>query len=193
MDTPENEPERALDKQEQAFLLDIARKTILEHVESGKRPSFASDNPNFTRISGAFVTLRKKSGPLRGCIGHVESLKPLLQTVADMALASSSCDPRFKPVIAEELAKLDLEISVLTPLKEIERIEQVVVGRDGLLIRKSSTSGLLLPQVAAEQGWGRDRFVEETCRKAGLPKTAWREPEARLFIFSAQVFGESLL
>ena len=189
MDTPE----QAFDRHEQDFLLDVARKTIIAQAGDGSRPAFASDNPRFNCKCGAFVTLKKKSGALRGCIGYVEPHKPLLQCVGDMAVACCSRDPRFSPVTTDELADLDMEISVLTPLEEIRQAKEVRVGLHGLLIRKGSASGLLLPQVASEQGWERDRFVEETCRKAGLGAGAWKEPEAKLFIFSAQVFGASLL
>ena len=186
-------PEQALDRHEQDFLLDVARKTIVARAGDGKRPAFASDNPRLNCKCGAFVTLKKRSGALRGCIGYVEPRKALLHCVADMAVACCSRDPRFSPVTTDELANLDVEISVLTPLEEIRRAEEVCIGLHGLMIKKGSASGLLLPQVASEQGWECDRFVEETCRKAGLGVGAWKEPEAKLFIFSAQVFGTSLL
>ncbi len=185
--------EHALDRHEQDFLLDVARKTIVAQAGGDKRPAFASDNPKLNCNCGAFVTLKKKNGALRGCIGYVEAQKPLLQCVADMAVACSFRDPRFSPVTTDELADLDMEISVLTPLEEIQEAEDIRVGVHGLMIKKGSASGLLLPQVASEQGWERERFVEETCRKAGLEAGAWKEPEARLFVFSAQVFGASLL
>ncbi len=189
MDTPGE----SLNKYEQEFLLDVARKTIIEHVQKGKAPDFKSDNPNFGRKCGAFVTLSEKSGALRGCIGYVEPIKPLLQTVVEMAIACSSRDPRFRPVAPDEFPKLNLEISVLTPIKEIFSAEKVCVGEHGLMIKKGSASGLLLPQVATEYGWDRRRFLGETCRKAGLEAGAWKEPEAQIFIFSAQVFGGTLL
>jgi AmmeMemoRadiSam system protein A len=185
--------EQALDRHEQDFLLDVARKTIVARAGDDKQPAFASDNPKLNCNCGAFVTLKKKNGALRGCIGHVEAHGPLLPCVSDMAVACCSRDPRFSPVTTDELSDLDLEISVLTPLEEIRRAEEVCIGLHGLMIKKGSASGLLLPQVASEHGWKRERFVEETCRKAGLGAGAWKEPEARLFTFSAQVFGASLL
>jgi AmmeMemoRadiSam system protein A len=189
MDTPCEE----LDNDEQDFLLDVARKTIIEHTERGTTPNIFSDKPRLDRNCGAFVTLHERTGALRGCIGYVEALKPLLQTVIEMAVACSSRDPRFSPVTPDELPNLDLEISVITPLEEIHQFEDIRVGRDGLMIRKGSRSGLLLPQVAAELEWDRYRFLEETCRKAGLDKDAWKEDDAKVFIFSAQVFGGRLI
>jgi AmmeMemoRadiSam system protein A len=189
MDTPCEE----LDKDEQEFLLDVARKTIVEHTERGRTPNIFSDQPKLDRKCGAFVTLHERNGALRGCIGYVEPIKPLLQTVIEMAVACSSRDPRFSPVTPDEFPNLDLEISVISPLREIHDEADICVGRDGLMIRKGSRSGLLLPQVAAELGWDRHRFLEETCRKAGLDEDAWKEVDAKVFIFSAQVFGGRLI
>ena len=186
-------PREALDEAMREFLLDVARKTIIGHAENGAKPVFESDNPSLRLNCGAFVTLREKGGALRGCIGHIEPTKPLLRTVIDMAAACSRRDPRFKPVIAEELPNLDLEISVITPLEEIHEPDGVCVGRHGLLIKKGGASGLLLPQVATDHKWDRHRFLDETCRKAGLKAGAWKAADARLFVFSAQVFGGSLI
>jgi len=186
-------PEETLDKEERDFLLGVARKTIIEHARSGKTPTFTSDNPKLGRKSGTFVTLHEKSGALRGCIGYVEPVNPLLEAVVEMAVACSSRDPRFHAVTPDEFPNLDLEISVLTPPEEIDDPEKVCVGKHGLMIRKGSAGGLLLPQVATDFGWDRDRFLEETCRKAGLKAGAWKEPDAKLLVFSAQVFGGSLL
>lgn len=186
-------PLEALDKNEQEFLLDVVRKTIIENAENGAKPHFASDNPNLCVKCGAFVTLHRKNGALRGCIGHVEPTKPLLETIMDMAVACSCRDPRFQPVTPDEFPDLDMEISVLTPLEEIRDAEAIRIGRHGLMIKKGSASGLLLPQVATEHAWDRHRLLEETCRKAGLKSGAWKEADARLFVFSAQIFGGCLL
>lgn len=186
-------PGESLNKDERDFLLDVARRAIIEHAQGDKTPNFASENPRLNRKCGAFVTLNEKNGGLRGCIGYVEPIKPLLQTIVDMAVACSSRDPRFRPVTPDEFPNLDLEISVLTPLEEIHQAKKVRVGEHGLMIKKGSASGLLLPQVASEYGWDRYRFLEETCRKAGLRADAWKQPDSRLFIFAAQVFGGALL
>jgi len=189
MDAPQN----LLDEHEKEFLLDVACKTIIEYVTNGTTPDFTSDNPKLDRKCGAFVTLHEKSGALRGCIGYVEPVKPLFQTIIEMAIACSTRDPRFHPVTSDEFPNLDLEISVLTPLEEVLNVEEIRIGEHGLMIKKAGSSGLLLPQVATEFGWDRHEFLRETCQKAGLEKNAWKEPDAKLFAFSAQVFGRSLL
>jgi AmmeMemoRadiSam system protein A len=129
---------------------------------------------------------------LRGCIGYVFPLHPLTQTIIECSIAAATEDPRFEPVTLPELKEIDLEISVLTPLEEITDLESIVVGRDGLLVSQHGYRGLLLPQVATQYGWDRERFLGETCRKAGLPADAWKKG-ARIEKFSAQVFGEQEL
>jgi len=186
-------PEALINEDEQRFVLDVVRKTIVEYVTDGNTPEFTTDNSKFIQKRGAFVTLSEKSGALRGCIGYVEPIKPLLQTIVEMSIACSTRDPRFRPVTTDEFPNLDVEVSVLTPLEKIRDVETIEIGKHGLMIKKGSASGLLLPQVATEYGWDRDRFLQETCRKAGLKKDAWEESDADLSIFSAQVFGGSLL
>jgi AmmeMemoRadiSam system protein A len=186
-------PKEFLDEDEKRFLFEVARKTIVEYITNGRMPEFRSDNPKLKQKCGAFVTLHEKNGALRGCIGYVEPIKPLLQTVMDMAVACSTRDPRFHPVTSDELPKLDLEISVLSPLEEVGDMENICIGQHGLLVKKGYSSGLLLPQVATEFGWNRLQFLKETCRKAGLPGDAWKHPDTKLYMFSAQVFGDSLL
>jgi MEMO1 family protein len=136
---------------------------------------------------GAFVCLHK-GGELRGCIGMIEAFGPLSQTVKEMAVQAAFADPRFCPLDPHELEELDLEISVLTPLERIKDPSQIEIGKHGLLIRKHSYSGLLLPQVATEHGWDRHQFLEWTCRKASLPPKAWQEPDAEIYVFSADIF-----
>ncbi|MGB9618142.1 MAG: AmmeMemoRadiSam system protein A [Desulfomonilaceae bacterium] len=176
-----------LSPEEKSVLRHIARYTV-ENAAQGKTvaPS-PSDSAKLNERYGAFVTLYKK-GMLRGCIGTLESDKPLYQTVSDMAKAAALRDPRFRPVTPDELPYIDLEISVLTPLEEIASPDEIKVGVHGLLISKGSRSGLLLPQVASERNWDTITFLEETCRKAGLPKDAWKEEGTRIYVFSADVF-----
>jgi AmmeMemoRadiSam system protein A len=138
---------------------------------------------------GAFVTLRTAAG-LRGCIGFISAAKPLAQTVKDVAVSSAFEDPRFPPVQRSELAGLSIEISVLSPLRRITDPREIAVGVHGVLIKRGFRSGLLLPQVATEQGWDRETFLAHTCRKAGLPMDARKSPDASLEIFSALVFHE---
>ncbi|MGH7644614.1 MAG: AmmeMemoRadiSam system protein A [Gemmatimonadales bacterium] len=144
------------------------------------------------RVSrGAFVTL-SADGALRGCIGRVVPDRPLAALVRDMAVAAARDDPRFPPVVAEELSGVRLEISVLTAPAPLAAVlpELVVIGRDGLIVRRGEASGLLLPQVAAEHGWRPDLFLAAACRKAGLAGDAWREPGTEVLTFQAEVFGE---
>ena len=138
---------------------------------------------------GAFVTLHRKDGELRGCVGLMRAEASLLDTVARMAVVAAIEDGRFAPVTAGELDGLRIEISALAPLEPI-RPEDVEVGRHGLLIGHRERRGVLLPQVPVEHGWDRETFLAHTCRKAGLPEDAWREPGVELLGFTATVFGE---
>jgi len=169
-------------------LLDIARKSIAEYLAKGSTPEF-SVSEQLKQPGAAFVTL-KESGELRGCIGYTEAVRPLYQTVSQCAIHAAVEDPRFNPVQASELPHIEIEISVLTPLQKVESLDSIKVGRDGLLIRMGRRSGLLLPQVATELGWNRTQFLEHTCQKAGLQNDSYTRPEATLYRFQAEVFGE---
>jgi AmmeMemoRadiSam system protein A len=133
------------------------------------------------------VTLHKQ-GRLRGCIGQIHARQPLVRTVAEMAVAAAFEDPRFPPLRREELRDIDIEISVLTPLRRITDVGEIQVGTHGIYLRRGAYSGLLLPQVATEWGWDRNTFLEHTCEKAHLPKDAWKDKKAEIYIFSADVF-----
>ena len=137
---------------------------------------------------GAFVSIHCQ-GELRGCLGRLETDRPIAENVAHLATIVSDSDPRFPPLRASELAVVDVEISALTPAQEITDVGDIEVGRHGLIIEQEHHRGLLLPQVAIEYHWDRDTFLEHTCLKAGLPRDAWRKG-ARIFLFEAQVFGE---
>ncbi|MBU1742883.1 MAG: AmmeMemoRadiSam system protein A, partial [Proteobacteria bacterium] len=126
----------------------------------------------------------------RGCIGNFQGSGTLAETVQDMARAAAFEDPRFPPLSGDELAEVDLEISVLTPLRRIEDPSLIEVGRHGVYLIQGSCRGVLLPQVAVEWGWDRDTFLDQTCVKAGLGPGCWRDPGAEIYVFSAQVFGE---
>ena len=154
----------------------------LDPLESDLQP----DDP-LSVHAGAFVTLRQ-GGRLRGCIGQTESVQPLFDTIVDMAVAAGTRDPRFSPVTAVDLDSLCFEISVLGPL-EACGIEQVRVGRDGLVVVDKDRRGLLLPEVAIEQGWSGSQFVKHTCGKAGLPHDAV-PLMADLYRFQTQHFVE---
>ncbi|MFC1517242.1 AmmeMemoRadiSam system protein B [Candidatus Margulisiibacteriota bacterium] len=173
---------------EQKVLLNLARDSISAKLKKKELPATELDNKKFQAIGAAFVTIHKK-GQLRGCIGHVRAHKPLAATVQEMALAAAFEDPRFPPLRSEELKDIDIEISVLTPMRRISDIEEIDVGKHGLLITQGLSSGLLLPQVATEQGWDRAELLIGICRKAGLPPDAWQKG-AVLHTFSAEVFHE---
>ena len=131
-----------------------------------------------------------KGGALRGCIGYTSAVKPLYMTVRDTATYAALRDPRFAPVSALELPLLEYEISVLSPLRRVTNIEQIKVGRDGLLMKNGESEGLLLPQVPVEQGWERQAFLEQTCGKAGMKRDCWKDENTDIFKFTAVVFSE---
>ncbi len=169
-------------------LLTIARETITQYVNTGKEKKWTNEDPVLDQPSGAFVTL-KEFGQLRGCIGHVEAKAPLYETVAQCAIASAAHDPRFRPVGPSEIPELHIEISVMTEPKPISSVDEIVVGRDGLIIEKGPNRGLLLPQVPVEWGWDRDEYLKHLCAKAGLGPDEWQSG-ATIYAFQALVFGE---
>jgi len=176
-----------LSDSEKSELLRIAR-TVIENKSRGKPvPSFSAATERLKEKRGVFVSIHKQ-GMLRGCIGSLEADAPLYEQVAEMAEAAAFRDPRFRPVEDKELSLLDLEISALTPLEKIDDPDLIQVGLHGILIRKGYRSGLLLPQVASERNWDRTTFLRETCRKAGLPDDAWKDEDAQIYVFSADVF-----
>ncbi|TFH01803.1 MAG: AmmeMemoRadiSam system protein A [Calditrichales bacterium] len=178
-----------LSENERDFLLGLARKKISSTVNNHpfKSPTLFSES--LKQNCGAFVTLTRK-GHLRGCIGYVTGVKPLQQAVEEMATAAAFEDPRFPPVQEKELNDLQIEISVLSPLKKITDINEITVGTHGLIISNGYRQGLLLPQVAVEYNWDRKTFLEETCHKAGLHSHAWQEDSTEIEIFSAVIFSE---
>jgi len=139
------------------------------------------------RDLGAFVTL-KRNGQLRGCIGNIVGQGPLYMTVWSMAQAAAFQDPRFSPLTRGEMAGLEIEISILGPIEPCPDPELVEVGRHGLIMRQGGRQGLLLPQVPVEWGWDRLQFLAQTCRKAGLPSNAWRDPATQIYWFEAVFF-----
>jgi AmmeMemoRadiSam system protein B/AmmeMemoRadiSam system protein A len=179
-----------LSADEKSKLLSIARESIAQYLKDGTLPQFEVSEPNLTRKSGAFVTL-EEAGELRGCIGHVVAQEPLYVTVQQAAVSAATQDPRFPPLTAEELGEITIEISVLSPLRRITDVQDIEIGTHGLVIVAEGRSGLLLPQVATQEGWSRDEFLNAVCQKAGLPEDAWRTGGAALYSFTAIVFGEA--
>ena len=180
-----------LTSEEKQFLLRLARQAVADRLE-GKQPAALTRelppiSPALEHSAGVFVSLHK-AGELRGCVGLVEPRIPLYRAIMQAAVSAALEDPRFYPVRAPELEELDIEISLLSPCQPIAP-DQIQIGIHGLIVSQGQARGLLLPQVAVERQWGRERFLEETCRKAGLPLNAWRTG-ARVEAFRAEVFGE---
>jgi len=182
-----------LSAEEGRILLVVARERIASALEQ-RDPVYPEPTPALLRRGGAFVTLRIVEGgrtSLRGCIGHIEAHDELVETVRSVAYSSAFQDYRFQPLTAAEYPHVSIEISVLSPLEEITDPSLVQPGTHGLYLKSAYRSGLLLPQVATEYGWNREEFLAHTCRKAGLPPTAWRAAGTTLYIFTAQIFEES--
>ncbi|MDR2018254.1 MAG: AmmeMemoRadiSam system protein A [Syntrophobacterales bacterium] len=172
---------------DKVFLKKITKEAI-EAVLFHRGKVFSEVPETLQEKMGAFVTLRTNKEELRGCIGYTKGVLPLHQTVREMAVQAAFHDQRFKPACKDEWDDIDVEISVLSSLRKIKSLENIKVGVHGILIEKGFNSGLLLPQVAVENGWDRAAFVEYACRKAGLPKDAWKSKEISIYIFSAEVF-----
>ncbi|MBN1696849.1 MAG: AmmeMemoRadiSam system protein A [Spirochaetales bacterium] len=177
-----------LTDEEKRILLVVARTSILHHF-TGEISDYPEPTPALLEPCGAFVTLHKK-GRLRGCIGYVVAVKPLFVTVKDVAASSAFSDPRFPPVTKDETGSLEIEISVLSPLRKIDDVDEIEVGKHGIMIRRGFASGLLLPQVATDNNWDLSTFLSHTCMKAGLTGDCWKQPDTSIEIFSASVFNE---
>jgi AmmeMemoRadiSam system protein A len=179
----------SLSENDQRSLLDLARRAIAEAVSLQETTGSVPQSGMFLEKRGVFVTLHAR-GRLRGCIGVIEPVEPLVESIARCAAGAALHDPRFSPVRVEELPELRIEISLLSPLEPILP-ENIEIGKHGLLIAQGSKRGLLLPQVAVEHKLARDQFLEETCRKAGLNVSAWQEPETRILGFTCEIFSEA--
>jgi len=182
-----------LDENEQSTLIKVARDTLETYVEKRELPDIDSGKYTFTQKlkekRGVFVTLNK-NGNLRGCIGHILPRESLCNAVMDNTVNSSTKDMRFAPVSKDELSEIDIDISVLSPIKKISGLEQFIPGLHGIIIRMGGMNAVFLPQVATEQGWDKDETLNHLCRKAGLPVYAWKDEGMEFFIFTAQVFHE---
>lgn len=181
--------DQTLSPTDKKALLAHARETISGYLTTQMVPLPRGFSPAALEPRGVFVTLKKR-GPLRGCIGRMVPDRPLANLVGAMALQAALEDPRFRAVTAQELPDLEIEISVLTPMKPVSGPEAIVVGRDGVLLQKGGRSAVFLPQVAPEQGWGRDEMLDNLSMKAGLPAGAWRKG-AQFSTFQALVFSEA--
>ncbi|HUP59727.1 MAG TPA: AmmeMemoRadiSam system protein A [Thermoanaerobaculia bacterium] len=180
-----------LSQEQRSQLLRIARESI-EAVLHGRRPELNAEHFDDTlhKPAGTFVTLRTPDHHLRGCIGSIHPVAPLWQSVSNSAINAAFRDPRFYPLQQDEWLRIAIEISVMGPIEVVADPEEIMVGRDGLIVSHGRNAGLLLPQVATEYGWDREVFLSQTCVKAGLPPESWRTAECRIERFPAEVFGE---
>jgi len=169
------------------ILLKVARNALMESFNQKMEPA-NTKLPELQEQNGAFVSLHKR-GALRGCIGVFQGEGPLYLTVASMALAAAFEDPRFPPLSKGELNDIDIEISVLSSLTPVKNVEEIEVGKHGIYIIKKYRRGVLLPQVATEQGWDRETFLQHTCLKAGLSPDCWKG-DVEIYTFTADIFGE---
>jgi hypothetical protein len=178
-----------LSRAQQALLLTVARTAIGTYLETGEPQQFDQNDPELLRPGAAFVTLRK-NGQLRGCIGTLEAEAPLIETVRDRAISAAFHDPRFPQVNRSELPHLEIEISVLSPLKQVRSAPDIDIRKHGVIVESGPKRGVFLPQVAEETGWDRDTLLSHLCRdKAGLPGDAWKQGAA-LYVFTVQAFSQ---
>lgn len=178
-------------EEEKDKMLKLARDTITAYLKDGKKLEVKETDPLLNEEMGAFVTLHKK-GNLRGCIGNIIGSGPFYLTVRNMAIESATGDPRFSPVTPDEMKDIDIEISALSPIEKITDPDKIIMGKHGVIVKQGYRSGVYLPQVATETGWSRDEFMDSLCmHKAGISPTAWRTGQCEIYIFTAEVFGET--
>ena len=189
-----------LTNEEGKFLINLARSTVKQHLETGKAPKPPKETPKkLFAHCGVFVTISipaKGEKELRGCIGYPYPTNPLVEAVIDNAVNAATQDPRFEPLTYEELSKVVFEVSVLTPPEPVETknpkeyLSKIKVGEDGLIVERGPYKGLLLPQVPVEWGWCEGEFLCQCCMKAGLPPDTWLTKDAKIYKFKAIVFDE---
>jgi AmmeMemoRadiSam system protein A len=182
-----------MNQEQQKTLLKVAKNTVEAVITDKAVPKFSSDDEQLKAKCGCFVTL-KNGEQLRGCIGQFTSDSPLIELISQMAKSSATADPRFfgNPITEKELPQLDIEISVLSPLKKTDEPLSLRLGVDGIYIKRGVLSGCFLPQVATETGWNKEEFLSYCCsHKAGLPADAWKQPDTEVYLFTAEIFGAS--
>lgn len=180
-----------LNQEQKKFLLRVARQAIENYLRTGQYLKIEVDDPYLKEKKGAFVTLKTR-GQLRGCIGYPLPYKSLLETIIEMAVAAATQDFRFPPLEIDELPETTIEISVLTLPRPIQNVQEIEVGRHGLIISKGPAKGLLLPQVPIEYNWDLETYLAHGCLKAGLDPHCWKEG-AKIEVFEAEVFSEEEL
>jgi len=179
---------KELNKKQQKFLLNLARRAIKQYLETGEKIKEKIEDEELKKKRGAFVTL-KVENQLRGCIGYPLPYKPLYETIIETAISAATSDFRFTPLSLPELDKTEIEISVLSLPQEIKDINEIKIGKHGIIISKGPYQGLLLPQVPLEYNWDLETYLSHGCLKAGLPPDEWKKG-VKIEIFSAQVFSE---
>ena len=180
--------EFSLTENEKTILLKTARESISSQLEK-RYPNYPEASTSLKQALGSFVTLHI-DGKLRGCIGHMLPVRALIEDIKILAKESAFHDPRFPSLNLNELENIDIEISVLSPL-EVSLPEKVIVGKHGIIMKNGYNSGVLLPQVPVEQGWNREEFLSNTCRKAGMKMNCWKDPRTQIETFTAVIFGEN--
>jgi len=178
---------------EGGILVATAREAIASRLE-GRSPRWPVAGAALSVELGAFVTLRGGKGadaPLRGCIGRMDAKESLVRTVRAMAASAAFEDPRFPPMERKELQGIAIEVTVLGPMRHIESVAEIEIGRHGVYLTKGWHSAVFLPQVATEQGWGRDELLVNLCYKAGLSANAWKDSDTRFQVFEGRIFGEA--
>jgi AmmeMemoRadiSam system protein A len=178
----------SLAEREKHLLLQIARSALTLGVANKPPPRDFPAEDFLQQPAGAFVTLHRR-GRLRGCVGQLPGRDSLAAVVAHCARAAALDDSRFDPVISSELSEINIEVSVLSSLEDVT-LEAIEPGKHGLIVSRGMQRGVLLPQVATQFKWGAQRFLEETCVKAGLERAAWKDPTTRIQSFTAEVFSE---
>lgn len=190
---PQERDDAASHEDERSELLRLARQSIREVITAGQLSAYQTDSLWLLEPAAVFVTLRsapsedEPEGELRGCVGQVEADGPLFAAVQDAAAKAATIDPRFYPVTVDEVDALSVEISILSPMRPIDTLDEIEIGRDGLLIMGERRRGLLLPEVPVAYGWNAREFVRHLCRKATLPDDAW-PGHARLYAFTTESF-----
>lgn len=189
MESEETDATLRLSLPQRHGLLTIARWSLETLLADGSMARYHVRDPELEKPAAAFVTITRQ-GNLRGCVGYSDPLFPLHQTVSRCVRSAATEDYRFQPIQPDELPELRISISVLSLFRRVENLEDILVGREGLLVVRSGRRGLLLPQVASDRGWDRETFLDAACRKAGLPNDAWRAGDVEVFAFQAEVFFE---
>lgn len=181
-----------LNSQEQREALNIARCAIETYVKNNTIPCIKTVSLSLQKHYGAFVTIRKKSGELRGCVGEFEPNKPLHTVIQNMSILASTNDSRFDPITRNELNQLVIEISVMSPIRKITRWQDIIVGVHGVVIKNENITATYLPQVATENAMSLETFLESLCReKAGLSKDCYKNPDVELYIYDVQIISDS--